>query len=135
MTQEEKQLLLRDICARLPYGVKVQYTAGDGITTITCWIDEISVTSQSVKIAEQGKTNSAWRLIENIKPYLRPMSSLSNLERSQLEFAQDLDMRDATEISISHVLEFFLEHHLDYNNLILKGLALEAPEGMYDTKQ
>ena len=67
-------------------------------------------------------------MIYQIKPYLRTMSSMTNLERRQLEFAEDLDWRDAEEFTISHTLDFILKHHFDYRGLIPLNLAIAVTE-------
>jgi hypothetical protein len=56
----------------------------------------------------------------HVKPYLRPIHKLTKEELEELEFLTDSDYVD-----------YCNEHHIDYRNLIPKGLALEAPEDMY----
>ena len=78
--------------------------------------------------------------IENIKPYLRPMSSMTEEERTEF----DTKFHICTKLSEHYfayakpIIEIYQEsidwlnkHHFDYRGLIEKGLALEAPEGMY----
>ena len=112
MTQEEKQLLLKDLCARLPYNVRINCTEEDDErTNFDCFL-----ASDMIK---DIKSETAYWII---KPYLRPMSSMTEEEKEE---ARNL---------IYATVEFTdwcNEHHLDYRHLIEKGLALEAPEGMY----
>lgn len=121
MTQEDKQLLLKDLCARLPYGVKVKCEKYSFPVTVLYAgnIDE-------VKFKETGGIEH----ICLIKPYLRPMSSMTEDERNEW-----MDITHAQEWLIIGNLykatDWLNEHHFDYRGLIPMGLALEAPEGMY----
>lgn len=114
MTQEEKQLLMRDLCARLPYKTKVRkhwmYQETDG----------------SLKEKESDgvlEINDLYAIWEN-KPYLRSMSSMTDEECEEV----------GKHITIYDTVDWMNKHHFDYRGLIEKGLALEAPEGMYKTE-
>ena len=119
MTQEEKQLLLVDLCARLPYGVKANSRDGKKIITIT----------------PIGIANFMSGAIDIIKPYLRPMSSMTEEEEKEYERLANRTIVnsvgfvyfDATEL-----LDWFNKKMFDFRGLIEKGLALESPEGMYE---
>ena len=119
MTQEHKELLLKDICARLPYNVICQ-----------------------VEFKENGKYNSKVMLLSGIftdeayfttkggsiysneyKPYLFPMSSMTEEEKLMYE-----GLMIGTD-SISYmldVIDWLNEHYFDYRGLIGKGLAIDA---------
>ena len=113
MTQEEKQLLLTDLCARLPYGVKIEKTYVDYPTTL----HEDDIVS--------------WKIGEiKIKPHLRPMSSMT--EEEKIEYVIAWDSRQP--YLPTEAMDWLNAHHFDYRGLIGKGLALEAPEGMYKNK-
>lgn len=120
MTQEEKQLLLKDICGRLPYGVKYCRDSWNYE-----WDQEMSVVEVLEDIDKDGYINyhKVYK-VDDIKPYLRPMSSMTEDEDNELNsarmgrYGEDVDWLNA--------------HHFDYRGLIEKGLALEAPEDMYD---
>ena len=160
MTDKEKQLLLKDLSARLPYGVKckVKYIINNETTygrdvESECIdaIKKISFDACSVYTEWLGYETD----IEDIKPYLRPMSSMTEEERK--EFSKLLDRRYCEEdweghISISYCIEidnvytddgdgikyptpfsmtaidWLNEHHFDYRGLIEKGLAIEVTE-------
>ncbi len=122
MTKEEKQILLIDLCARLPYGVKFTLS-GNNIYTMK-GIDLI-VTDEGdweYAVAAKGITPIE---IKYIKPYLRPMSSMTEEEEIYYN-------------TVYYTLNFYKkedwlnEHHFDYRGLIPMGMALEAPEGMYN---
>ena len=111
ITREEKQLLLKDLCARIPYRVKMNVhhyyeDNSDGIITLDVfWLYDIQI-------------GSKWE----IKPYLRPLSSMTEEE-------ENFVYNGHIEFWIRE--DYCNKHHLDYRGLIEKGLALEALEGMY----
>jgi hypothetical protein len=138
MTQEDKKLLLKDLSARLPYEVKCQWDAyyegtlidvckcktKDGFVYWDCYFEECG---DDVPI-------------EIVRPYLRPMSSMTEEEKQMMDnlwkdnnklvFADPNEIRRYKFYDIS-VVDFLNSHHFDYRGLIEKGLALEAPKGMY----
>lgn len=126
MTEEEKQqqLLLADICARLPYGLKVK--CGNIVTKEICELVGINAEISSVSI----KDIWAKYYLENvasIKPYLRPLDSMTEEEKSVLLLCNAFIEPRSTEYKVN----FYNQHHLDYRDLIEKGLAIKALDGMY----
>ena len=120
MTQEEKDLLLRDLCARLPYGVKFQLTDDDGIvynTTLTGIDLDTGIFYGADIDCSFGRCH-----IENIRPYLRPMSSMTEEEKQVLELCDAFVGPRSIELKV----DFYNKQHLDYRGLIEKGLALEV---------
>lgn len=78
-----------------------------------------------------------------IKPYLRPMSSMTEKEKTELDKAYDTLLENlksgvsgfnADAEATAFDVDFYNSHHFDFRGLIEKGLALEAPEGMYKTE-
>ena len=126
MKQEEKDLLIKDLCARLPYGVKVKHEAQDFPSTLE-WIDVYRM-SAGIKADKLG-VGGNWGSIEFIQPYLRPMSSMTEEEKEEYKKLQHY-LND-TMLTISLLNNWLNEHHFDYCGLIEKGLALEAPKDMY----
>lgn len=129
MTQEEKQLLLTDLCCRLPYGVIIQRP---DLFRPSILIDE--------KLEEYYKGNFGYdnHSVEFVKPYLRPISSMTEEEdkkRIELGIWRNTNIKrykvTAIEKNIDEALDWLNAHHFDYRNLIGKGLALEAPKDMY----
>lgn len=116
MTQEDKQLLLKDLSARLPYGVKCHFKYGSAEDDIT-----LSCIDNNVARFEYGWYGSFHVSIDAdyIKPYLRPMSSLTEEENKKLD-----------EIWLKHTIEEGADYlnsiHVDYRGLIKKGLAIEV---------
>ena len=121
MTQEEKDLILKDLCARLPYNVICQ-----------------------VEFKENGKYNSKVMLLSGIftdeayfttkggsiysneyKPYLFPLSSMTDYQKSDYQFITEKWMNDPSH-SISDSIDWLNKNHFDYRGLIEKGLAIDA---------
>jgi hypothetical protein len=132
MTQEEKQLLIKDLCARLPYRV---------IVHINDYWDKNYPRPNEVltthSLSQYEKDLERW----NIKPYLRPMSSMTEEEREHLQTLHDIisdenygdGFSPAAWEAILDFNNYCREHHLDNGGLIPMGLALEAPKDMYNT--
>lgn len=140
MTQEEKELFLRDLCARFPYGVKIK--------RINCPIN-LSVTGILGEYVHHtpfyvgGNIEVNTSIIEEVKPYLRSMSSMTEDEKREYnKLLDDCEEQDIADYNITtlvdsmlfFVIDWLNEHHFDYRGLIEKGFALEAPEGMYEIK-
>ena len=122
MTQEEKDLLLQDLCARLPYGVMAKF--GDSnpskITNITQDID-----SDSWFVESEGEFDGMMCEINNIKPYLFPMSSMS--KEQNLEFLSTCRGGNAYHPTYKS-FDWLDKNLFDYRGLIPMGLANDATE-------
>ena len=127
----EQELLLIDLCARLPYGVKV--TDDMGRCRYLSLGDTNLIDLYYSDVSGSGCT---------IKPYLRPMSSMTEKESKEFKGFCDEFEPDSywypgkyllyVGVAIVPILIDWLNaHHFDYRGLIEKGLALEAPEDMY----
>ena len=125
MTQEDKQLLLKDICARLPYGVKVLIPECRKDIATLIGIDDICFA------VKYGESNFYCPFHISIKPYLRPLSSMTEEEYTYWDYISSDSGWGITEGLISECVDWLNKHHFDYRGLIPMGLALEAPEGMY----
>ena len=137
MTNEEKQLLLKDLCARLAFGrvkcqVKVLSFNEEMDEHIELLDDEIVFIEPgiyNVYLYEEGTDVD----ISDIKPYLRPMSSMTDEEKKEVK--EYLSSIEGQLIGFSQrviwVNDYCLSHHIDNRHLIEKGLALEAKDGMY----
>lgn len=135
MTEEEKELLIKDLCARFPYHPFVH-----GITGYTHNEGRLAVITSSGCIIITGGGSHIHYFFEEVKPYLRPLSTMSAKERRELRQWGSLCMteKDVVEdvgvygaIHSIPAIDWLNEHHFDYRGLIEKGLALAAPEGMY----
>ena len=136
MKQENKELLLRDLCARLPYGVKVKLGDNPNIFDLEYRI------KFAVMYGDSDKLEDILDIV-NIKPYLFPLSSLTEEQRNNIskllidtqnEFSPygELNMKGCDNLFICSVkqsnalINYCLTNHLDINNLIEKGLAIDA---------
>ena len=130
MTNEEKQLLLKDLSARLAYGVV--YHRNDGANIKLNAID-----------VERGLLNYTDDIEEReCKPYLRSMDDMTEEERKEYEgfiihrdhvnaWGQEWDIDCFSFDNSPRLIDWLNAHHFDYRGLIEKGLAIEATEGMY----
>lgn len=140
MTQEDKELLLKDLCARLPYGVMISLGPYDKnpISVNSISIVDIGTFlngyfTKGIQLDFNGK-KELWP-----KSYLRPMSSMTKEECIALSklIPYEIDawkyIKTPVPLYIANIeqFDFFHRHHLDWRGLIPKGLALEAQEGMY----
>ena len=142
MTQEQKQLLLKDLCARIPNHVKVELHGE--ICTCLGYFDDFVMLTSNTPMGQQ--TNVA-----NVKPYLRPLLSMTEEEKKEYHKQVDIDLDRTSEVlreqfeagtfhpenkftpQYCHV-DWLNANHFDYRGLIPMGLALEAPVDMYKTK-
>ena len=115
MTQEYKELLLRDLCARLPYGVKVNNEIqGDFVIYGVC----------GNYIFARTTTGHVDFQIEKIKPYLFPLSSMTEEQEKEYDFLRDSVPTYYCDNWKS--IDYLNAHHFDYRGLIEKGLAIDA---------
>lgn len=145
MTQEDKELLLKDLCERLPYGVKVKTPYNDAILRGIVDRKGVKTTIDYTDIVTDKQTYP----IRYIKPYLRPMSSMTEEEEKEIqEIIGDPDnaciirKTDGLELwlnfidtdptiwvdTIFEVQDYLNKNHFDYRELIPMGLAIDATE-------
>lgn len=158
MTAEEKKILLKDLCARLPYDLKVQVCNIKEYAPILKGVfgEFIMVQFPYTKPVDFGSSPYSIK-DDSVKPYLRPMSSITKEEEKIFEKCFYSDGRmdkdyirgellhwnfedyypsfEMELCSIPNAIDWLNEHHFDYRGLIEKGLALEAPKDMYETKE
>ena len=132
MIQEEKQLLLIDLCARLPYGTIV-LTGYD--QEARYWNEQKFLETLLTSLVYEAFSKN---LITFCKPYLRPMSSMTEEEINEFILISDtalwLGNKRSTCILSLEQMDWLNKNMFDYRGLIEKGLALEAPVEMYKTK-
>lgn len=135
MTQEEKDLLLRDLCARLPYGVVIQEKCveqdetflpnkeGDRLVNIDAHADLLMTNSGS------------WYYLDEIKPYLFPLSSMTEEQKEELDKCLDMDSKSLIDgyksgLKCAHpyfnIQDWYNKNHFDYRGLIPMGIAIDA---------
>ena len=118
MTQEDKELLLRDLSARLPYGVKM--SVNDNVEVL-----------QGINIVDNIVEYSSFLAseIEDCKPYLFPLSSITEAEKEeycQLQQRVIYNSKVVVTEDITKYINWCYKKHLDINNLIPMGLAIDA---------
>ena len=125
MTREDKQLLLKDLCMRIPYRTFVCLNPGAYNKPETCILT--GVDGEQVYL----NVDSDPFRIDHIKPYLGPMSSMTKDERLVYEqrhhdVGRSVDVIDADEV-VSYI-DWLNAHHFDFRNLIEKGLAIDCTD-------
>lgn len=130
MTQEDKKLLLKDICARLPHGVKMNHIADSEHFPKTL----IGVAKNMITLEGLGGYECVD--IEDYKPYLFPLSSMTEEQKKEYNYWKHEvpvcryeygDVVEEIELYDSPAsFEYLIENHFDYRGLIPKGLAIDA---------
>ena len=117
MTQEDKELLLKDLCARLPYSVKINENTQGDFTLIGLTTERVFTTCET-----EGCHNDF--PVECVKPYLFPLSSMT--EEQEKEY-NNLNCYELGCFPHSEeALDYLTKNHFDYRYLIEKGLAIDA---------
>ena len=150
MKQEDKELLLKDLCTRSPYGVKIHLETseyGELIGTLDAVYpteERVIVDNLDKAIAPINVRCGGFKIEENkVKPYLRPMPSMTETEKQNFkDFCDEFEPdsywypgKYALYVGVTiapELIDWLNKHYFDYHGLIEKGLALEAPEGMYN---
>lgn len=145
MTQEEKDLVLRDLCARLQYKVRVSVNGGKESCTLKGMFDGehtgvMLILEPSFPSKDVSPRTSNWQLSQ-CKPYLRPMSSMT--EEEMIDFLQVMDLSHVSKRFINDFksgnfsimanmsnyarnIDWLNAYHFDYRGLIPKGLAIST---------
>ena len=146
MTQEEKQLLLKDLSARSSYGVMFDYNNNEPLKVEGIVRNIVYFKGYNY----QTEGDECYASITECKPYLRPMSSMTEEEKeefhklkqfsvtvvmpngvSRIKPTYIVDLEDDGD-GLNYLYDWLISHHFDFRGLIEKGLALTAPEGMYE---
>lgn len=135
----EKETLLREICMRASYSLLIfSESVEDGNKPHI--VKSIDLEKQTVGFDTENSLIRCYRSIERVKPYLRLLSSMTKDEKIEynklLGYCQEQDPVDYNitildDSQLIFVIDWLNEHRFDYRGLIEKGLALEAPAGMY----
>ena len=140
MTQKNKELLLKDLSVRLPYGVKCKYNCVVQVGTLvagkTNFIGELNgiVPLHNGHIGFMVDCDKVDALEGDIKPYLRPMSSMTEEEQKEFVHFHCINLCPViindmlTLDNESKMFDWLNAHHFDYRGLIDKGLAIEVTE-------
>jgi hypothetical protein len=120
MTQEDKELLLKDLCARLPYGVICQME--DKLIINESQYYDSTLSERHIELFRNHKDFY-------IKPYLRPMSSMTETEHKEYELLANRCVVSSVgfvHFEAQELIDWLNKHHFDYRGLIEKGLAIEV---------
>ena len=112
MAKEEKDLVMKDLCSRLPYGVYVQI------------VDRVGFTHTLVELNPEV-IQKMWSY-KSIKPYLRPMSSMTKEEKIEYLNACGNEMDNAFSSPRYGGIDYLNAHHFDYRGLIPAGHAIST---------
>ena len=113
MTQEDKELLLKDLCARLPYGVIIQ-------------VKDWTVLDAELKL---GHINRLQINDVELKPYLFPLSSMTEEQKviyGDLCYSVIQSLTKNMQSELNELINWLNANHFDYRGLIEKGLAIDA---------
>ena len=117
MLQEHKELLLKDLCARLPYGIKFLRESWNYE-----WDQELSVIEVLEDIDKDGYINNTKVYnVEDIKPYLFPLSSMTEEQEKEWLYTLSSDYHITYD-----TVDWLNKNNFDYRGLIPMGLAIDA---------
>lgn len=126
MTKNEKDLLLKDLCARVPYGVWIEAKLKDCPFSAKCMLNPRN--TGDITLIEIGQ-------YDFYKPYLFPLSSMTEEQEEELDKYLDMDSKSLIDgykngLKCAHpyfnVQDWYNKNHFDYRGLIPKGLAEDA---------
>ena len=123
LIQEQKDLLLKDLCARLPYDVKcevIRWRPDGEMVYIRC-------NNSALKLTLDDFNHIMSDDFYEVKPYLFPLSSMTDEQTEELIKLINTGQNDNNEFMRSLCrIEFYHKNHFDYRGLIPKGLAIDA---------
>ena len=121
MTQEDKELLFKDLCARLPYNVicQVEFRESGKYQSKSMFLSGV-FTDEAYFTTESGSIYS-----NEYKPYLFPLSSMTDEQKNEYQYITERWMNDSS-YSISDSIDWLNKNHFDYKGLIEIGLAIDA---------
>lgn len=139
LNNQEKDLLLKDLCARLPYGVMCDVGDNKPYTLSRIEIDDKNGHLLDFKEKKDGLDMQVY--LSECRPYLLPLSSMTEEQKNQLKEIWSADMDKAIDYSISgedelcdlcqlsaakKITNWLIANHFDYRGFIGKSLALDA---------
>ena len=141
MKQEDKELLLKDLCARLPYGVFCNIGLDYPLQLQSLFVDKLD--GILLDFYKDGKDYQVY--LSEVKPYLFPFSSMTEEQKEELNKKFNVQFLGNTIYSIHYhsegcwdtdlelglqdwlwFINWCYKNHFDINNLIEKGLAIDA---------
>ena len=143
MKQEDKDLLLLDLCSRLPYGVMCATTDNDGSLPNIWEIVKADMLNEDFFLIHDSYEASRTVDVKEVRPYLFPLSSMTEEQKIECFKGTDIELDEHNEIwsifPISNsdivltnlnnwlkVINWLNKNHFDYRNFIPKGLAIDC---------
>ena len=134
MTENEKDLLLKDLCARIPYGVKCKFKINEIIENKENFIYNEDGEYEYINKGKSYLTLDIIKMLSNnyideIKPFLFPLSSMNEEQKEEYCCLQQKVIYNSKGLINSDVMEYVnwcYKNHIDINNLIPIGLANDA---------
>lgn len=121
--KENEDLLIKDLYGRLLYGVECK----DIYANVSGKLDEISTRYNMCRLSDvYGELETCY--IPNCRPYLFPLSSMTEEQRNEYDTICAMSGFDMSELDADKLITFFHENHFDYRELIEKGLAIDATD-------
>lgn len=134
MKQEDKELLLKDLCARLPYRVIVYHPDYDEPETLDTVFSPDAWDEGGIWCTIDDSWDSPHK-IKYCKPYLRPMSSMTEEEKKEYQSLCEIHIDHDADDNVTYYyfdtiesFDWLNEHHFDYRGLIEKDLAIEVTD-------
>ena len=134
MTQEQKNLLLKDLCSRLPYGVKVLCLRDFNHEWYN--LENVNIGDNELYVTTYESYENKYVKIEESIPYLFPMSSMTEEQKKEYTHIVNYISSDDTDNwkegefiyveQLDQLMHFYHKNHFDYRGLIEKGLAIDA---------
>ena len=121
MTQEDRQILLKDLSSRLPYGVFCNIGLDYPLQLQSLFVDKLD--GILLDFYKDGKDYQVY--LGEVKPYLFPLSSMTKGQKYEYQYITERWMYDPA-YSISDSTDWLNKNHFDYRDLIEKGLAIDA---------
>lgn len=119
MTQNEKDLLLKDLCSRLPYGVKVLCLKDFNHKRYN--LEMIDIGDNEVYLTTNEPYTNRYVDIEEVRPYLFPLSSMTEEQKTSHNF-----LKHSAYANPIKLVDWYNKNHFDYRGLIPMGLANDA---------
>ena len=129
LSPEDRKLLAKDLYQRLGTGTLVQDMYHENNRPTPIWL--VDTLTEEVRLF----ADEPWQPIESVRPYLRPMSSMTEEEKKEYHGTDLIELHNNGRFihKTGKNVDWLVDNKFDYRGLIPKGLALEAKEGMYES--
>ena len=121
MKQEDKDLLLKDLCSRLPYGVKIYLEDFPNATLVGVVNEGIILHCDKYDYMYDTPWN-----IEYVKPYLFPLSSMTDKQVDEYANLRQDIWDKLKDWKCAKLIDWFNKNHFDYHDLINKNMAIDC---------